>query len=373
MSKDYYNILGVSKTASQDELKKAFRKLAHKYHPDKQGGDEEKFKEVNEAFQVLGNEQKRKQYDQFGADFEQQGGFGGGVGWEDFMRAARGQGGGFSAKGGPAGGWDFGDMDLGDLFGGMFGFGGRGGQGRRTRRGNDVQVDVQLDFRQAIFGIDKEIRLMKNNNCDVCSGTGAEPGSNVKKCEQCGGRGQVRQVQRTILGTMQTVATCPACAGVGEKAEKSCKHCGGDGRVRSESVYKVKIPAGIYDGGTIKLAGKGESAGTGGQAGDLYVVIHIKKDNIFERDGNDVYTDLHISYPQAVLGDKVEIETLDGPKKLVIPEGTQSHQQIRLKGLGSPDLHGSGRGSHYVRVIVDVPKRINKKAKKIIQELKEEI
>jgi len=172
---------------------------------------------------------------------------------------------------------------------------------------------------------------------------------------------------------MQTVATCPACAGVGEKAEKSCKHCGGDGRVRSESVYKVKIPAGIYDGGTIKLAGKGESAGTGGQAGDLYVVIHIKKDNIFERDGNDVYTDLHISYPQAVLGDKVEIETLDGPKKLVIPEGTQSHQQIRLKGLGSPDLHGSGRGSHYVRVIVDVPKRINKKAKKIIQELKEEI
>ena len=225
MSKDYYKTLGVEKSASADELKKAFRKLAHKYHPDKQGGDEAKFKEVNEAYQVLGNEQKRAQYDQYGADFESQGGFGGGAGWEDFMRASRGQGG---AQ------FDFGDIDLGDLFGGMFGGGGRR---QRQRRGNDIQVDVQIEFKEAVFGVEKEIRLNKNNNCDVCAGSGAEPGSNVKKCAECNGHGQVKQVQRTILGAMQTVATCPSCAGAGEKAEKSCKHCGGDGRVRSESVY----------------------------------------------------------------------------------------------------------------------------------------
>ncbi|MDP2693202.1 MAG: molecular chaperone DnaJ [bacterium] len=362
MSKDYYKILGVEKSASQDEIKKAFRKMAHKYHPDKQGGDEAKFKEVNEAYQVLGNEQKRQQYNQFGADFDAQGGFGGGAGWEDFMRAARGGGGGMQ--------FDFGDIDLGDLFGGMFG-GGRRRQ--RQRRGNDIQVDIQLEFRDAVFGIDKEIRLTKNNNCDVCTGTGAEPGSSVKKCEQCNGHGQVKQIQQTILGSMQTVATCPSCGGAGEKAEKCCKHCGGDGRVRSESEYRVKIPAGIHDGGTIKLTGKGESAGVGGQSGDLYVVVHTKKDKNFERDGYDVYTNLHITYPQAVLGDKVEIETLDGKKRLVIPEGVDSHQQIRLKGLGVPNLRGGGRGSHYVKIIIDIPKKINKKTKKLVQELKQEL
>jgi len=357
MSKDYYKILNVQKNASQDELKKAFRKLAHKYHPDKKGGDEEKFKEVNEAYQVLGDEKKRQQYDQFGADFAQQGGFGGGAGWEDFMNAARG-GGGVN--------FDFGDIDLGDLFGGMFGGGGRR---QRQRRGSDIQVDVQLEFKEAVFGVEKEIRLNKNNDCDVCSGSGAEPGSEVKKCEQCQGQGQVKQVQRTMLGAMQTVVACPSCAGVGQKAEKSCKHCGGDGRVRSESVYKIKIPAGIDNGGTIKLSGKGESAGVGGQAGSLFVVVHVRPDKVFQRDGYDIYTSLHISYPQAVLGDKIEIDTLDGKKKLVIPEGTQSHQQIRLKGLGVPHLQSSGRGSHFVQVIVDVPKKVSRKTKKLLEEL----
>lgn len=360
MGKDYYKILNVEKGATADEIKKAFRKLAHKYHPDKKDGNEEKFKEVNEAYQVLGNEQKRKQYDQFGADFDQQGGFGGGAGWEDFMRAARG-GGGMQ--------FDFGDIDLGDLFGGMFG----GGRRRRSRRGGDIQVDVQLEFREAVFGVEREIRLNKNNDCDVCTGSGAEPGSEVKKCEKCDGRGQVKRVQQTILGAMQTVGTCPSCAGAGEKAEKSCKHCGGDGRVRSESKYKVKIPAGIHDGGAIKLDGYGESGGVGAAAGDLYVVVHVQKDKVFQREGDDIFTDLHISYPQAVLGDKIEIETLDGRKKLVIPEATQSHQQIRLKGLGVPHLRGSGRGSHYVRVIVDVPKKVNRKTKKILEDLKDSL
>lgn len=368
MSKDYYKILGVEKGASQDEIKKAFRKLAHKYHPDKQGGDEEKFKEVNEAYQVVGNEEKRKKYDQFGSDFDQQGGFGGGAGWEDFMRAARGQG-------GQNVNFDFGDIDLGDLFGGMFGgFGGRGGgRGRRVRRGNDIQVDVQLEFKEAVFGTEKEIRLTKQNNCPVCSGSGNEPGSKMQKCAQCNGQGQVRQVQQTMFGAMQTVGTCPSCQGQGESAEKKCKHCSGSGRMRSESKYNVKIPAGIDDGRAIKLTGKGESAGAGGESGDLYVVVHVKTDKEFERRDDDIYTDLHISYVQAALGDKVEINTVDGMKTLTIPEGTQSHQQIRLKNLGVPSLHGGGRGSHFVRVIVDVPKHISRKARKMLEDLKSEL
>ena len=363
MSKDYYKILGVEKTASADEIKKAFRKLAHKYHPDKQGGDEAMFKEVNEAYQVVGNDEKRKKYDQFGSDFEQQGGFGGGAGWEDFMRAAR-NGGGQNMN------FDFGDIDLGDLFGGMFGGGNRGG---RARRGNDIQVDVQLEFREAVFGVEKEIRLIKNNACDVCSGSGTEPGSKMKKCDQCNGQGQIRRIQQTILGAMQTASTCSVCQGQGKIPERRCKHCGGDGRVRGESKYKVKIPAGINDGGVIKLSGKGESVGAGGQTGDLYVVTHVKNDREFERREDDIFTDLRISYPQAVMGDKVEINTLDGKKQLIISEGTQSQQQIRLKGLGVPNVHGGNRGNHFVRVIVDVPKRVSRKARKILEDLQKEL
>lgn len=366
MSKDYYKVLGVEKTASEEEVKKAFRKLAHQHHPDKKGGDEVKFKEVNEAFQVLGDKDKRAKYDQFGSDFDQQGGFGGGAGWEDFMRAARG-GGGFSSQGGAG-------FDFGDIFGDMFGFGGgssRRGQGRV--RGNDIQVDIELKFEEAVFGIEKEIRLTKNNGCDVCNGTGVETGSKMNKCQECSGQGQVRRVQQTILGAMQTIATCPKCGGKGQIPEKHCKHCGGDGIVRNESNYKVKIPAGIDNGESIRLAGKGESAGSVGQAGDLYVRIHVKEDKRFEREGQNIFSEVIISYPQAVLGDKIEIETLDGLKKLVIPEGTQSHQQIRLKGLGVPSLHSTARGDQYVKVIVDVPKKISRGAKKLIEELGKEL
>lgn len=363
MSKDYYKILGVEKSASADEIKKKFRKLAHKYHPDKQGGDEEKFKEVNEAFQVLGDEKKRSQYDQFGADFAQQGGFGGGMGWEDFMRAARQGGGG-----------NFGGIDLGDLFGDIFGGGFSGfGGGRRARKGNDIQVDVEISFDEAAFGIEKEIRLTKNNDCETCSGSGSKPGSKVTTCSTCNGQGQVRQVQRTILGAMQSVRDCHDCHGQGETAESKCDTCHGQGMQRSESVYTVKIPQGIHNGGTIRLSGKGESAGSGAQAGDLYVVIHIKGKQGFERDGDDVRTRATVTYPQAVLGDTIEIETLDGSKKINVPSGTQSHQNIRLKGLGIPNLRTGRRGDHYVKVIVDVPKKPGRKVKKIIQELQEEL
>lgn len=367
--KDYYKILGVEKSASQDEIKKAFRKLAHKLHPDKPGGDEEKFKEVNEAYQVLGDETKRKQFDQFGSTFDQQGGFGGGAGWEDFMRAARG-GGGF---GGQNANFDFGNIDLGDLFGDMFGFGGGRSRGRGRQGGKDIQVDVKLTFREAVFGTDKEIKLHKENTCDVCSGNGAEPGTEIKTCSECNGQGQVRRVQQTILGAMQTAVLCPTCHGQGKIPTKKCKHCGGDGRVKSESVYTVKIPAGIDNGEAIRLSGKGESGGAFGESGDLFIRVHVEEEKGFEREGFDIYTEAIIDYPLAVLGGTTEIDTLDGKKKLTIPEGTHSHQKFRLRGLGVPYLQRSGRGDQYINVIVDVPKKVSKKAKKLLEELREEL
>jgi len=362
MSKDYYKVLGVEKGASQADIKKAFRKLAHKHHPDKKDGDEAKFKEVNEAYQVLGDEKKRGQYDQFGSSFEQQGGFGGGAGWEDFMNAARG-GGGF--QGGFGGG-----VDIGDIFGEMFG-GGR--RRRRQQRGNDVQVDIELSFRDAVFGVEREIKLTKQNSCDVCTGSGNEPGATIETCTTCDGSGQVVRVQQTILGAMQAASTCSGCGGAGQTASEKCKHCGGDGTVRNESTYSIKIPAGIDDGETVRLTGKGEAIGFGGPAGDLYIRVRVLTEKGFERAGQDIYTETHISYPQAVLGDNIEIDTLEGSKKLVIPAGTQSHQQFRLKNLGVPSLRGGGRGSQYVKVIVDVPKKVNRKAKKLLGELREEL
>lgn len=366
MGKDYYNILGVDKSASQEDIKKAFRKLAHKYHPDKKGGDETKFKEINEAFQVIGDETKRKQYDQYGSNFDQQGGFGGGMNWEDFMRASRGQAGGFNGN--------FGGIDLNDLFGDVFGFGGgRSGGGRRGTRGNDVQVDIELSFKDAVFGIEREISLTKQNACDVCSGSGAEPGSKTVTCKECNGQGQVRRVQQTILGAMQTTATCPTCRGEGSTAENKCKKCSGEGRMRSEAHYTVKIPAGIDHGGAIRLTGKGEHPGHGGAAGDLYIRVHVRPDPKFVRQGNDIFTEEHVSFPQAALGATIEIDTLDGKKKIAVPDGTQSHQQIRLKQLGVPHVNSSHRGDQYVKIIVDVPKKLSRSAKKLLEELEGEL
>lgn len=372
MSKDYYKSLGLEKGASADEIKKAFRKKAHEYHPDKKGGDEAKFKEINEAYQILGDEQKRKQYDQYGSDFESQGGFGGGMNWDDFMRATRGQG-GQGGFGGQAGGFNFnfGGVDLGDIFGDFFG-GGGGGQGR-TQRGRDVQVDIELEFKEAVFGVEKEIRLMKNNHCDVCTGSGQEPGSKMMQCGECKGKGQVQQVQRTIFGAMQTVVQCYLCHGTGQIPEKSCKHCGGKGVTKSESKYNVKIPEGIHDGATIRLDGKGESGGVGSVPGSLYVVVHIKADKTFTREGDDIHSTIHISFPEAALGTEKEIETLDGKKKIKIPDGTQSKEKIRFKHEGVPHLRSSGRGDHYVEVIVDVPKHLSRSAKKLLEELQQEL
>ncbi len=282
------------------------------------------------------------------------------------MRASRGLGGqqGF-------GGFDFGNIDLGDLFGGMFNQGQRGG--RRTQRGQDIQVDIEIDFLQSVSGLQREIRLNKRNSCDVCTGSGHEPGSKLNTCSECKGSGQVQRVQRTMFGAMQSVAMCGTCQGKGQIPEKKCKHCDGSGVVHNESKLDVKIPAGIYDGASIRLSGKGEYPGAGGQAGDLYVRVHVKPHPEFERDDFDVHTSLRITYPQAVLGDQVEISTVDGKKTIVVPEATASGQQIRLKNLGMPFLDGQGRGDHYVTVIVDVPKKLSRKAKKMIEELKTEL
>ena len=366
MPKDYYKLLNVDKSATQDEVKKAFKKLAMQHHPDRPGGDEKKFKEINEAFQVLGDAEKRAKYDQFGADFDQQGCFGG-ASWEDFMRAARGGQGGF---GGGQGG--FGGIDLGDIFGDMFGFG--GGNGRNGRaRGRDIQIDVEVDFNEAAFGVEKELSFRKQSKCDVCNGSGSEPGSKIDTCHSCQGRGQVVQQQRTFLGTMQTVATCPDCHGRGQKPSAKCKHCGGDGIISKNSDIKVKIPAGIDDSEAIRLSGHGEAAPHGAPSGDLYVRVHVKQQKVFHREGFDVYTESDINFTQAVLGGKIQVPTLDGELTVMVPEGTESGQLIRLKGRGVTHLGRAGRGDHYVKIKIRVPKKISKKAKELLRELQDEL
>lgn len=365
MAKDYYKILGISKTASVDDIKAAFRRLAHQHHPDKKGGNAEKFKEANEAFQVLSDPQKRQQYDQFGTTFEQaqsQGGFSGFDGFRDFSGAAQG----FDAS------------DLGDIFGNlgdMFGFGGgsasRRGGGRRAKRGRDIQVDVEIDLKEAAFGTIRKINLYKQSACDVCNGSGVEPGSKMTTCKECGGRGEVQSTQRTVFGTFQTSASCSACHGQGEKAEKSCKHCAGRGVLKKQEEISAKIPAGIDDGEAIRLTGYGEAAGKGGSAGDLYARVRVRPDARFIRKDFDIYIKKNISFTQAALGDTVEVETLDGPIKLAIPESVQSGQMIRLKGKGITHLRDNGRGDLYVEVAVVTPKKLNKRQRELLKELEQ--
>lgn len=367
MAKDYYKILGVDKGASAEEVKKAFKKLAMQHHPDRQGGDEAKFKEINEAYQVLSDTDKRQRYDQFGSDFEQQGGFGGGAGWDDFMRAARGQGGnqgGFS--------FNFGGMDFGDAFGEMFGFGGGRG-GARTARGRDIQVDVELDFKEAAFGVTKQINVRKQMACEVCKGSGGEPGSKIDTCPTCQGQGQTVQTQRTFLGAMQTLVTCPTCHGRGKFPTKKCTNCGGDGIKAKSTSTEVRIPAGIDEGQSIRLSGLGEAAPHNGTPGDLYVTVHVKPSKVFHREGFNIFVEHDISFTDAVLGAKIPVETLEGEVKVLVPEGTESGQLIRLKEKGIPHISGSGRGDFYVRVKIRVPKKLSKKAKQALEDIREDL
>ncbi len=367
MSKDYYKILGVEKNASQDQIKKAFREKAHLYHPDKPGGDEKKFKEINEAYQVIGNEEKRKQYDQFGSTFDQQGGFGQGMNWDDFMKYARQGGGTYSNV-------DMGDLGdiLGDLFGGGFGFGGSRSRAKARTRGNDLEIDLTLDFKEAVFGVTKKIELYKLTVCDKCNGNGAEPGTKITECKTCQGKGQIQSVQRTILGNIQTMTVCPDCQGQGKTYEKACSKCQGQGRVKEKNYIEIKIPAGIDNNMTLKMSGAGEAGLRGGQAGDLYIHIHVKPDPNFKRHGDNIYSQLEIDFTTAALGAKVPAQTLDGEVELKIPAGTQSGQVFSLKGKGVPKFQRFGRGDQLVEIKVKTPKSLNKKQKKLLEELKEE-
>lgn len=357
MSKDYYDILGVDKSASADELKTAFRKKAHVYHPDK-GGDAEKFKEINEAYQVLGNEQKRKQYDQFGSSFQ------------------NGQaGGGFNP--GNMGGFDFsgfggGGVDMEDLFGGfgdIFGFGGGRSSTKKNQPGRDLEIVINLEFLEAAFGLEKELSFTKNVSCKHCHSSGAEPGTKVDTCPTCGGSGQVIGVQRTILGNIQTRMTCSTCSGEGKTYSTKCSKCHGSGITKEDVNFKVKIPAGINNGESIRLSGQGEAGQKGAPAGDLYLKVYVSSHKKFIRDAYDIRTEESIMIKQAILGDKIDIETIHGTMTLKIPEGTQSGTIFKIKEKGVPKLHNRGIGDHFVKIIVDIPKGLNNKKTKLLEEL----
>ncbi|OGF24543.1 molecular chaperone DnaJ [Candidatus Falkowbacteria bacterium RIFCSPLOWO2_02_FULL_45_21] len=368
MSKDYYNILGVGKDASQDQIKKAFREKAHVYHPDKKGGDEVKFKELNEAYQVLSDQTKRSQYDQYGHTFEQARSQGGG-GFGGFEGFGNGQG------------FNINMDDLGDILGGfgdIFGFGGGTRPGRRrTQRGRDIEVVLNIDFKEAVFGVEREISLKKTASCSRCKGSGAEPGSGDETCPACRGLGQVGRMQRTILGNVQVQTVCPACHGEGKIIKEKCRYCRGLGLTNEIVNLKIKIPAGIDNGETLRFAGQGEAATKGGQAGDLYIKTRVSPDLKFRRDGFDILSKAEIGVSLATLGGKIDVETVDGPVELKIPEGTQSGRIIKLKGKGVPSLRGRNsfgrvqdkRGDHLVEVIVKTPTGLSRKQKEQLREL----
>ena len=376
MAKDYYEILGVSRGANDEQIKRAYRKLAQQYHPDKQGGNEKKFKEINEAYQVLSDAQKRAQYDRFGTTFEQaqaQGGFGGFNGFRDFSGFAEAFSGGegFSARGGSAFGGDFGN--LGDIFSDIFG-GQTASRARRgERRGADIGMEIEISLEEAFAGAEKEIKVYKAVQCQHCKGKGGEPGSKTETCSNCKGKGNVSHTRQAAFFSFTSTETCPVCRGTGKKPSKLCSRCGGDGRINEQARLKVKIPAGIENGQIIKLSGQGQAAELGGQAGDLYITIHIRKHQYFNRKGNDIYYDLFIHIAQAALGDKIEIPTLEGRINLKIPAGIDSGEIIRLKNKGMPRFGGWGRGDMMVIVHVKTPKKMSRKARKLMEEIKEEL
>lgn len=365
MAKDLYNILGVSKGATQDEIKKAFRKLAHQHHPDKEGGDETKFKEINAAYQILSDPEKRKRYDQFGeAGVNGPGGGGaGGMNWEDVMRQG-GFGGGF--RQGAGGGIEF---DLGDIFSDFFGGGARGQ--RRQSKGQDIQVDVEISFSEAAFGVSKTVELYKSVSCSKCHGNGAEPGTPIKECAHCKGKGVVERIQQSFFGAVRAQSKCPDCNGEGKIPEKKCTQCHGTGAEKKDTTYEVKIPGGIDDGQTLRIGGQGEAGEHGSHAGDLYVVVHVKQEQEWKRVDDDVLAEVDVPYSMLVLGGKILVNTLDGAVEMKVPAGTEAGQLLRLRGKGVPQLQGSGRGDHLVKVGVKIPKRPGFKYKKLLKQLEQ--
>lgn len=353
MSKDYYNILGVEKNASKDDIKKAFRKLAHKYHPDKKDGDAEKFKEVNEAYSILSDDAKRKEYDTYGRVFN--GGQGaGGFNAQDFD--------GFDFSGFQNGNFDF---DLGDIFGEFFG-GGR----ERAKRGRDISIDLQVGFEEAIFGAERKILLTKNSLCNTCGGSGAKLGSEMKTCPACNGKGKLHEERRSFMGMFSSVRTCDQCNGRGQIPKEKCQDCRGMGIRRKEEEISVKIPAGIDNGEMIRLGGAGEAV-AGGTPGDLYIKIHVRRHSIFKKEGNNLVMALNVKLSGALLGEEYNVSTLEGDIKVKIPQGITHGEILRIKGKGVPIEKGR-RGDLLIRVNIDLPRKLSRNAERLIEELKKE-
>ncbi len=358
MSKrDYYDVLGVGKSASDDEIKKAFRKKAIEHHPDKEGGNEAKFQEINEAYEVLKDERKRQRYDQFGHA---------GVGTS---AASDGQGGNpYGAGGNPFGGgqsFDFGDLGLGDIFGSFFGGGGQ--QQQRAKRGRDVETTIDLSFEEGIFGADKTIHVSLDDTCEHCKGTTAEPGHELKTCDTCKGSGQTMRVTQTIFGNIQQATICHTCKGAGKVSEKECTVCHGKGTQRKSQDITIKVPAGIDDGATIRLRERGEAIANGPK-GDLYVHVRVKPHKQFTREGDLVLSEEKLDMVSAALGTEVDVQTVDGPIRIKIPAGTQSGTDFKLSGHGVPHMRGSGRGAHIVTIIVETPTKLTKQQAELLQQ-----
>jgi molecular chaperone DnaJ len=358
--KDYYQILGVKKNATAEDIKKAYYKLAHKYHPDK-GGDEKKFKEVNEAYQILSNKEKRNQYDRFGRVFE------GGAGPEPGFDFQWAWGGGRQDMD-----FEFDFGDLGEMVEDVFGFGASRRQ-KDLKKGKDIEVDIEIALEETLKSREKEIFIEKYVLCSRCAGIGAEPGAKINECFSCRGAGQVQQIKRSVFGSFTRYTICPECKGEGQRPEKPCNVCKGEGRVKGDETIKIFIPSGVDTNQLIRVEGKGEAGKRGGKAGDLYVRIFVKEHPLFERRGDDLYTSVPISYTSAVLGDEVEVKTLEETKLfLKVPAGTESGDVLRISGKGIPHFSGYGRGNLYVELIVRTPKKLTRKQKELLERLREE-
>ena len=356
--KDYYEILGVPRDANEDDIKKAFRKLAQKLHPDKKGGDEAKFKEVSEAYSILSDKKKRAAYDMGG-----KGGFSGAPGGDfngfDFSQFN----GGSQGFGGNA---NFQEFDLNDVFSDFFGGGGKS----QAARGRDISIDIELPFKEAIFGTERRVLIGKTGTCDTCGGSGAKKGTNMTSCTACNGRGEVRESRSTFFGTFTSARACPKCHGKGQIPESPCEHCHGEGVAKKQEEIHIVVPAGVSDGEMIRMPGRGEAA-RGGHIGDLYIKLHIKADPAFTRDGTNLTTTLNIKLTEALLGGEHKVRSLEGDETIHIPAGVSHDEIIRVKGKGVPHGRGS-RGDLLVKISIELPKKLSRKARELIEDLRKE-
>jgi len=357
MSKDYYTILGIQKGATKDDIKKAFRKLAHQYHPDKQGGNEAKFKEINEAYQILSDDKKRAEYDTYGTNFNGSAGPEG-FGGFDFSGFQQGFGGqqGFNGM----------EFDLGDIFGDIFGGGGRG----KVKRGRDISIDLEIPFSESVFGTDRKILVSKTMLCDECRGTGGKTGTKMKKCDTCNGQGKIHEAKRTMFGTFSSVRECNVCRGKGDTPEEKCQKCHGAGAVKGQEEIRISVPSGISSGEVIRLTGKGEAM-IGGIAGDLYARIHTIPHAFLKREGFNLVMILDIKLTDALLGAEYPIETLDGKMTVRIPEGVTHDEILRVRGKGVP-MDKAKRGDLLIKLNIKLPKKLSRKAQKLVEDLKNE-